>query len=73
MKAESKITPEHKTMVSLRVADSLIGRVDFVAKNTTSDALATRSAVIQAAIEAWLPIAEAAIKKSLGDGFFGRK
>lgn len=60
-------------MISFRLPDRLLSRMDFVAKNTTDDVLATRSAVILAAIESWLPTAEAAIKKSLGVGFFERK
>ena len=56
---------KRKTMVSFRLSDSLLARVDFVTGNTPNDALASRSAVVVAAIEAWLPTAEDAVRKHL--------
>lgn len=47
-----------KTMVSFRLSDALLRRVDFVAANTPDDALASRSAVLIAAVESWLPAHE---------------
>lgn len=52
------MSSERKFMFSCRLPTSLVERMDFVARNIDSDALATRSAVVFAAVEAWLPAAE---------------
>ena len=49
---------ESKLMISARLPITLVERVDFVARNIDSDVLATRSAVLLAALEFWLPSAE---------------
>jgi hypothetical protein len=57
--------PERKaTMVSARLPASLVARVDFVAKNTEGD-IRSRSAALQAALEAWLPEQERTLEKRL--------
>ena len=45
------------TMVSARLTDVLVARVDFVVRNIDSD-VSNRSLAVQAAIEAWLPSQE---------------
>jgi metal-responsive CopG/Arc/MetJ family transcriptional regulator len=45
------------TMVSARLTDVLVARVDFVVRNIDSD-VSNRSLAVQAAIEAWLPTQE---------------
>lgn len=51
--------PERKIMISFRLPLALVRRIDFIAGNTPDDALASRSAVILAAIETWLASPEA--------------
>ena len=67
---------KRKTMVSFRLSADLLRRVDFIVGNTPNDALASRSAVVVAAIEAWLPGVEGAVKahlRDLGADFTARK
>lgn len=45
-------------MVSARLPKPLVARVDYVARNIDSDILKNRSAVLQAALEAFLPSQE---------------
>lgn len=45
-------------MVSLRLPKGLVARVDFVARNTDSETVKSRSAALHAAVEAWLPAQE---------------
>ena len=52
------MSSKRKLMISARMPADLIKRVDFVARNIDSDALATRTMVITAAVESWLPEAE---------------
>lgn len=51
--------PERKTvMISVRLPVALVTRVDFIARNTTSEATANRSKALHAAVEAWVPTQE---------------
>lgn len=57
------MTSERKTvMVSVRLPASLAARADFVARNTDGD-IKSRSAALQAALEAWLPEQETKLEK----------
>ena len=63
-------------MISFRLSGSLLARIDFITGNTPDDAMAKRSAVLTAAIEAWLPAAEDAVRghlKEIGAAFPERK
>jgi hypothetical protein len=59
------MSEECKIVISLRVPPELLRRIAFFAGNTDRDALATRSAVILAAVEAWLPAQEQALREHL--------
>lgn len=62
--------------LSFRATDRLLERIDFIAKNTTDDALGSRTAVITAAINHWLPDAESALEqhlKSVGAATFPKR
>jgi Arc/MetJ-type ribon-helix-helix transcriptional regulator len=62
--------PERKTvMVSVRLPASLVGRADFVVKNTDGD-IRNRSVALQAALEAWLPGQEQLLEKKLGTALY---
>lgn len=52
------------TMVSARLPASLVVRVDFITRNTEGD-IRSRSAALQAALEAWLPDQEKTLEKRL--------
>jgi len=52
------MSSKRKLMISARMPVDLIERVDFVVRNIDSDTLATRTMVITAAVESWLPKAE---------------
>lgn len=60
------MSPIRKTMISIRLLPTMLKRVDYAARNPSNPATATRTAVIAAAIEAWLPGEEAALKRLLG-------
>lgn len=51
-------------MISARLPSKLIERADFVARNTTAEATRNRSAVIQTALEDWLPKQESELEKA---------
>ncbi|MEL7086938.1 MAG: hypothetical protein AAGL98_00605 [Planctomycetota bacterium] len=45
-------------MISARVPKPLVARADFIARNIDSDGLRNRSLIVQAALEAFLPVQE---------------
>lgn len=49
------MSDERKVMITARLPDDLVKRVDFVAKNTDSEVIVSRSAAIRDALHAWLP------------------
>lgn len=60
------MTPERKTArISARLPAALVVRADFVARNDVS-VPGSRSAVLQAALEAWLPGQEKKLEDLLG-------
>ena len=57
------MSSERKIMISARLPSDLVDRVAFVARNIDNDALATRSAVVETALESWLPTAEKRLRE----------
>lgn len=51
MPAEQKT----RNILSVQLPASLMGRVDFIVRNTEPEALKNRSAAVRKALEAWLP------------------
>ena len=43
------------TMISARLPETLVQRLDYVARNTDNEAVTNRSTGLRAALEAWLP------------------
>lgn len=73
MATESKMV---SVRLAFRASERLVERIDFVAKNTADSALASRSAVVKAAIEAYLPAFENDLRqhlKKVGAAFPERK
>ena len=48
-------TERKSVMISARLPQATVARVDFVVRNIDTDDVLTRSAALQAALDAWLP------------------
>ena len=59
-------TERKSTMISARLPDALVTRIDYVVRNSEGGDTANRSKVLVAALEDWLPGRETDIGKRLG-------
>lgn len=46
---------DYKVMITVRLPNSTVRRVDFVARNTDSKGIVNRSTAIRDALDKWLP------------------